>query len=621
MRRELAFSCYGAQLLVVDTAGADVCVQLESLLPPSIIPSDGSAPDACFVIDRPEPRKEGQHTPYRILRHGEVLMRARTTERLVKRLRQEIDEAVAIYSRRGLFVHAGVVGWRGHAIVVPGRSMTGKSHLVGELVRCGATYYSDEFAVLGDDGRVHPYARMPVIRSETDGFKTVLAEGRAAGEPLPIALVVATLFSRHATWKPAELRGARAVLPIIDNTVLAQSETGRLLNLCRLIAPTLVTLHGPRPDAASVAPRILAFLDALIDARASSGGETPPIATTAPPVAAALALVDTARSVDIVAPPAAVAEASPLSEPFVLLLHWNGRFGNRMHQYAYGATYARINQCRFLLPSDWEGTQLFATQHHSLLPHAGLRADLSAPHDPTEHRLELARRVVPELKLIGANRRRQNYRGGGAVCFDDVCAFHPSIFAPMSRGHLLSVFEFSETVKSLDLYRRLEDRQGTYDIAHLRRDDISSPNYNRSNPQGYSVISRESYMRAFIKYGFDPARIEWVSDDYRRQWHTDRPMTSRGRWRYPVGSEVLPHVLFDWLEDFLRLYFARTIFRANSSFSWWAAFLAPQARVFSPIIDSQHIYGVDGMEEISVDFVEGNHPHWMFDNADIVIGA
>jgi hypothetical protein len=622
MRRELAFSCYGAQLLVVDAAGAGVCAELESVLPPSIVPSDGSAPDACFVIDRPEPRREGRESPYRILRHGEVLMRACSTERVVKRLRQEIDEAVAVFSRRGLFVHAGVVGWRGHAIVVPGRSMTGKSHLVGELVRCGATYYSDEFAVLGDDGRVHPYARMPVTRPEPDGVGAPFlhsSDERTAGEPLPISLVVATLYRRHAAWKPAELRGARAVLPIIDNTVLAQSETARLLHLCRLIAPTLVTLHGPRPDAASVAPRILAFLDAIIDARTSSGGETPSVATAPPPVAAAsVPRVDGARSVDTVA---RSAEATALGKPFILLLHWNGRFGNRMHQYAYGATYARVNRCRFLLPSDWEGTHLFGTQHHSSLPHAGLCAELAAPHDPTEHRLELARRVVPGLKLISPNRRRQNYRDGGPVCFDDVCAFHPSIFAPMSRRHLLSVFEFSDAVKSLDLYRRLEDRQGSYDIAHLRRDDISNPNYNRSNPQGYSVISRESYVRAFAQYGFDPERIEWVSDDYRRQWHTDRPAAPRGRWRYPVGSEVLPHLLFDWLEDFLRLYFARTIFRANSSFSWWAAFLAPHARVFSPIIDSQHIYGVDGMEEVSVDFVEGNHPHWMFDNADIVIGA
>ncbi len=85
--------------------------------------------------------------------------------------------------------------------------------------------------------------------------------------------------------------------------------------------------------------------------------------------------------------------------------------------------------------------------------------------------------------------------------------------------------------------------------------------------------------------------------------------------------------MFDWLDDFLKLYFARTIFRANSSFSWWAATLSPTAKVFSPVIDQPHIYGVDGMKEITVDFVEGNHPHWLpqwvrgkFQKWEIIIG-
>jgi hypothetical protein len=88
-------------------------------------------------------------------------------------------------------------------------------------------------------------------------------------------------------------------------------------------------------------------------------------------------------------------------------------------------------------------------------------------------------------------------------------------------------------------------------------------------------------------------------------------MRFQGGWEYPTGSQYLPPIMFDWLDDFLKLYFARTIFRANSSFSWWAATLSPTARVFSPVMDKRHIYGVDGMEEIDVDFVEGNQPHWL----------
>jgi hypothetical protein len=41
-------------------------------------------------------------------------------------------------------------------------------------------------------------------------------------------------------------------------------------------------------------------------------------------------------------------------------------------------------------------------------------------------------------------------------------------------------------------------------------------------------------------------------------------------------------------------------------------------------MDKRHIYGVDGLEEIAVDFVEGNHPHYLagggYDKPDILLG-
>ena len=43
------------------------------------------------------------------------------------------------------------------------------------------------------------------------------------------------------------------------------------------------------------------------------------------------------------------------------------------------------------------------------------------------------------------------------------------------------------------------------------------------------------------------------------------------------------------------------------------------------MIVKSHIYGVDGMEEIDVDFVEGNHPHYVeggrYPKPALVIGA
>ena len=51
---------------------------------------------------------------------------------------------------------AGVVGWENRAIVMPGASFAGKTTLVRAWLEAGATYYSDEFAVLDRAGRVHP---------------------------------------------------------------------------------------------------------------------------------------------------------------------------------------------------------------------------------------------------------------------------------------------------------------------------------------------------------------------------------------------------------------------------------------------------------------------------------
>jgi hypothetical protein len=317
---------------------------------------------------------------------------------------------------------------------------------------------------------------------------------------------------------------------------------------------------------------------------------------------------------------------------FLLQLRWRGRFGNRMIQYAYGATYARLTGLEFWIPSEWEGTRLFKHQPHHIVENNDIQLVLTLPDEEAindQQRLRAVQKYYPDAELMDVEQAPDPYlKPGHPLCHANGCLFSKKVFPRMSQRHLRSLFEFSDEVKRLEAYKRYSDMQGLYDVAHLRRDDITNVEYNRTHAQGYSVISLESYRQAFKKFGYAEDSILWVSDDHTGKWHVGRKQRFLGGWEYPTGSQYLPGIMFDWLDDFLKLYFARTIFRANSSFSWWAAMLSPAAKVFSPVIEKQHIYGVDGMEEITVDFIEGNHPHWLpdwvygnhFVSRDIVIG-
>jgi hypothetical protein len=299
---------------------------------------------------------------------------------------------------------------------------------------------------------------------------------------------------------------------------------------------------------------------------------------------------------------------------FIFQSHWHGKFGNRMHQYAYASTYKRLHNVEYITHSGWEGTHLFKNQNHRVTDNTELAQTLNNGGILGVTRDDVVYSAFPGIVKVDALIEPQNYmKHETPIFFDSLSAYNDSVFSSMKKEHLLEVFEFSDEVKETAAYKYWSTRAGTYDISHLRRDDIASPEFNKVNIQGYSVLSKESYYQAFRQYGFDPDHMEWCSDDYLNQWHPDRPASPRLSWSYPMGAEYQEGIVFDWLEDFLRLYFARTVFRANSSFSWWACFLSPTATVYSPVLDNQIIYGRDDKtEEIEAYFVKGNQPHWMY---------
>src|SRR6185295_11589966 len=60
------------------------------------------------------------------------IARASELDAAIEAFECDLQLYVAEMSPRRVFVHAGVVGWRGQAILIPGRSFSGKSTLTAE---------------------------------------------------------------------------------------------------------------------------------------------------------------------------------------------------------------------------------------------------------------------------------------------------------------------------------------------------------------------------------------------------------------------------------------------------------------------------------------------------------
>lgn len=235
---------------------------LEPHLPPGWQPGESPVVDQLFSlwVDR----SEGQpRRPSRLYAGSARRIRTRDLDELFIVLESEIRQRVAAEARERVFVHAGVVGWRGRAIVIPGRSRSGKTTLVAELVKAGAEYYSDEFAVLDRDGLVHPFPKPLSVRGEGGcdlHVQRPSAEdlgGVCGREPLAIGLVVLAEYHREAEWKPRGLSAGQTVLEMLAHTVPARLRPeDSLVALGRAVEGASV-LAGKRGEAQELATRLL----------------------------------------------------------------------------------------------------------------------------------------------------------------------------------------------------------------------------------------------------------------------------------------------------------------------------------------------------------------------------
>jgi hypothetical protein len=173
---------------------------------------------------------------------------------------------VAEYAVNKVFLHAGVVGWKGRAIVIPAKSFQGKTTLVSELVKKGAIYYSDEYAVIDENGLVHPFPKMLSMRGIIDDFQQVDVPiekigGIAGNEPLPVGMVLMTQFQPNARWKPKSLSPGNAILEIIAHTLPIRNKPEFTLKVLNNMMNRAIITKTKRGDAALTAELLIGFFE------------------------------------------------------------------------------------------------------------------------------------------------------------------------------------------------------------------------------------------------------------------------------------------------------------------------------------------------------------------------
>ena len=226
-----------------------------------------------------------------------------------------------------------------------------------------------------------------------------------------------------------------------------------------------------------------------------------------------------------------------------------GRFGNQMFQYAFARAYAEKYNCTLEIPS-WIGEKIFK----------------NVSHPPISKRLK---RTPVDKALFGE------------VNIDLFGYFQKQEFI-----NILSEVKLREWFTLQDKWLEYFVNLKSYAVAHMRRGD-----YQTLYANIFCIVSKESYLKAFEKFGVREHDVFWKTEETQVKWRN-------------LDSDLA------FLPDFFEMVFAQHLFRANSTFSFWAGFFNKN-KVYSPSVGNK--VGLNDVE-----FIEGNHPQLFPSHSDIM---
>jgi len=255
----VAISTFGVPL-AIRTSGPALMTSVRRILPPDNVPIDLGVTLTEFALDHD---KTGM---FHVSQDDRPLARAAELATAIGSLDAHIRLFIASNAPGHVFIHAGAVTHRGLGLLLPGPSLAGKTELVACLVKIGATYYSDEYAVLDPNGLLHPYPKPLSIRTRDRRESTDVDVGRLGGRrgtrPVPVAIIATTHYDATAAWRPEPRSKAAGVMILLAHSGLARRDPARALRSIHRAVEHAQIFDGPRGEAEPAARALLAGIEA-----------------------------------------------------------------------------------------------------------------------------------------------------------------------------------------------------------------------------------------------------------------------------------------------------------------------------------------------------------------------
>ncbi|MBI3650435.1 MAG: hypothetical protein HY231_05240 [Acidobacteria bacterium] len=225
---------------------ADVLETLKEFLPEGCKPSRKKVVEQLYSLKVAD---VGARLRQFNLLYGNVNKLARTMNLadVFAALQKDLHHAVAFLATQNVFIRAGVVGWQGRAIILAGLEASGKTTLVNELVKAGATYYSDDYARLDSRGRVHPYA----------GFAHDFAVEQVGKSALPVATILVTRYQEGAPFRPRKLSAGQAALELLAHSSATRRSPQTALPFVQQAVSQAQAFKGVRGEASELVDYLL----------------------------------------------------------------------------------------------------------------------------------------------------------------------------------------------------------------------------------------------------------------------------------------------------------------------------------------------------------------------------